>query len=80
MSEDRSLGRLRGLAVRVRGKLVAPVSALAKLFEQQAASEFGLQAELVVRYAKVAAWFGVAGFVVGLLALVVAVALTFMVL
>ena len=78
MSEDRSSGRLRGLAVRVRGKLVAPVSALAKLFGQQAASEFGPQVERVVRYAKMAAWFGVAGFVVGFLALMVAVVLSFM--
>ncbi len=84
VSEDKPARRLRGLAIRIRGKLIAPVSAFAKLLgqeaAQQAAASFGPEIERVVRYARMAAWFGVAGFVVGLLALVVAVVLAFMVL
>ena len=44
---------------------------------QQAATHFEPAVDRVIRYAKLAAWFGIAGFVVGLLALIGFLALIF---
>ena len=44
---------------------------------QQAAAHFEPAVDRVIRYAKLAAWFGIAGFVVGLLALIGFLALIF---
>ena len=46
------------------------ISQLAEQAGEQAAVQFKPMIERVVRYAQLAAWFGVTGFVVGLLALV----------
>jgi uncharacterized membrane-anchored protein len=37
---------------------------------EQAAAQFKSDVDRVIRYARLAAWFGIAGFVVGLLALI----------
>ena len=46
------------------------ISQLAEQAGQQAASEFKPLIDRVIHYAQLAAWFGIAGFVVGLLALI----------
>ena len=45
------------------------ISQLAEQAGQQTATQFKPVIDRVVRYAQLAAWFGIAGFVVGLLAL-----------
>ena len=45
------------------------ISQLAEQAGEQAAAQFQPAVDRVIRYAKLAAWFGIAGFVVGLLAL-----------
>ena len=46
------------------------ISQLAEQAGQQAANEFKPVIDRVIRYAKLAAWFGIAGFAVGLFALI----------
>ena len=46
------------------------ISHLAEQAGQQAANEFKPVIDRVIHYAQLAAWFGIAGFVVGLLALI----------
>ena len=46
------------------------ISQLAEQAGQQAANEFQPVIDRVIHYAQLAAWFGIAGFVVGLLALI----------
>ena len=46
------------------------ISLLAEQAGQQAANEFKPVIDRVIRYAKLAAWFGIAGFAVGLFALI----------
>ena len=62
---------LRKLAVRAwfRGERDELISQLAEQAGQQAATQFKPVIDRVIRYAQLAAWFGIAGFVVGLLAL-----------
>ena len=45
------------------------ISQFASIAGQQAATQFKPETERIIRYAQLAAWFGIAGFVVGLLAL-----------
>ena len=46
------------------------ISQLAEQAGQQAATKFEPVIDRVIRYAQLAAWFGIAGFAVGLLALI----------
>ncbi len=46
------------------------ISQLAEQAGQQAATKFEPVIDRVIHYAQLAAWFGIAGFVVGLLALI----------
>ena len=46
------------------------ISQLAEQVGQEAADQFKPVIDRVIHYAKLAAWFGIAGFVVGLLALI----------
>ena len=46
------------------------INQLAEQAGQQAANEFKPVIDRVIRYAKLAAWFGIAGFAVGLFALI----------
>ena len=46
------------------------ISQLAEQAGQQAATKFTPEIDRIIRYAKLAAWFGIAGFAVGLLALI----------
>ena len=54
----------------LRGQRDELISQLAEQAGQQAATQFKPAIDRVVRYAQLAAWFGLAGFVVGLLALI----------
>ena len=54
----------------MRGQLGEGISQFAEQAGQQAAAQFQPEVDRVVRYARLAAWFGIAGFVVGLLALI----------
>ena len=54
----------------MRGQRDEIISQLADQAGQQAATKCEPAVDRVIRYAKLAAWFGIAGFVVGLLALI----------
>ena len=62
----------RRLAARawLRGQRDELISQLAEQAGQKAATQFKPVIDSVIRYAKLATWFGLAGFVVGLLALI----------
>lgn len=61
--------RRLGLRAWVRRQRDEAISELAEQAGEQAASQFQPAIDRVIRYAQLAAWFGIAGFVVGLLAL-----------
>ena len=63
--------RRLGVRAWVRGQRDELVSQLAEKAGQQAATQFEPVVDRIIRYAQLAAWFGIAGFVVGLLALIV---------
>ena len=62
--------RKLGVGTWVRSQRDEIISQLAEQAGQQAADQFKPVIDRVIRYARLAAWFGVAGFVVGLLALI----------
>ncbi len=61
----------------IQGQRDELISQLAAEAGQQAATQFKPVIDRVIRYAQLAAWFGIAGFVVGLLALIGFLALIF---
>ena len=54
----------------MRGQRDELISQLAEQAGQQAADQFKPKIDQVIRYAQLASWFGIAGFVVALLALI----------
>lgn len=62
--------RRLGVRAWMRDQRDEMVSQLAEQAGQQAANEFKPGIDRIIRYAKLAAWFGIAGFAVGLLALI----------
>ncbi len=68
------IGQTLGLGAWMRGRRDELVSQIG----EQAAAQFKEDVDRVIRYAKLAAWFGIAGFVVGLAALVAVVILALM--
>ena len=54
----------------MRGQRDELISQLAEQAGQQAVTQFKPAIDRVIQYAQLAAWFGIAGFVVGLLALI----------
>jgi uncharacterized membrane-anchored protein len=59
-----------GVRAWIRNQRDELISHLAEQAGQQAANEFKPVIDRVIRYAKLAAWFGIAGFAVGLFALI----------
>ena len=68
--------RLR-LGAWLQGRHDEIITQLGEQVGQQAATHFGPAVDRVIRYTKLAVWFGIAGFVVGLLALIGFLALIF---
>ena len=54
----------------MRGQRDELISQLAERAGQQAATQFKPDVDRIMRFAQLAAWFGIAGFVVGLIAFI----------